>query len=98
MRASALVEFKKNVSTNRWDIKICTYSDMRIGPFGLLTLTERIQDLKLRRPEESEDLDILLEQGLLVEQQLIKVTNNQLLKITTELVERKAKQLRTLEI
>jgi len=92
------LNLKKYVSTNRWDVKICTYCDMRTGPFGLLTLTERIQDLKLRRPEESEDLDILLEQGLLVEQQLIKVTNNQLLKITTELVERKAKQLRTLEI
>lgn len=86
------------INSDRWDVMVCTYSDMRTGPFGLLTITERVNDLKKRRPEESEDLDILLEQGFIVEKQLNVATQNKLSEITSELVEHVAEKLRKTEI
>jgi hypothetical protein len=84
---------KKFINTHSWDIKICIYCDMRIGPFGLLTLTERIKDLKKRRTEEGEDLDDLQKLGILVEKQLNKMTDGYLAAITSNLIEEKREKL-----
>lgn len=39
-------------------IQICTYSDMRVGPHGILTLEERLEDGR-KRYENHADFDIL---------------------------------------
>jgi|GEM_PF-1179117 len=36
------------VESHNWLQKLCDYTDFRIGPFGLVTLTERFSDLKNR--------------------------------------------------
>ncbi|MBP9819466.1 hypothetical protein KBC79_01880 [Candidatus Woesebacteria bacterium] len=84
--------------TDRWDIKICCYSDMRTGPFGLLSLSQRISDLKLRRPEESAQLDVLFQQGTLVEKQLENATEHRLSEIDDGLINRTLDELKNMEI
>lgn len=92
------LNLEKFIDTNRWDAKICTYCDMRTGPFGLLSLPERIKDLKHRRPAERKYLDRLLELGLLVEEQLDELTEQRLSEITAELVDEEVDSLRGIEI
>ncbi|MFZ1721377.1 MAG: HD domain-containing protein [Microgenomates group bacterium] len=92
------LNLQKYLNTNRWNEKICTYCDMRTGPFGLLSLTERIHDLKIRRPKESADLDVLLKQGLLVEQKLKELTQGRVSEITSEQVEDTAKLLKAFDV
>jgi hypothetical protein len=92
---SRLVEFCREshwerlgqyLNTDRLDIRVCTYADMRVGPFGLLSLDERISDLKKRRPEESDLLDRLLNEGKQVEAELAVLTKGRIGEITNDLV------------
>ena len=34
--------------SSSWELKVLTYSDLRVGPFGILSVSERIADLKAR--------------------------------------------------
>lgn len=88
----------KYLNSDRWDIKICCYSDMRTGPFGLLSLPQRIADIKQRRPEESAQLDILLQQGLEVEEQLDLATHGRLSEIDEVQINQAIAALREIEI
>lgn len=64
--------------TQNLDAMICCYSDMRVGPFGILTLEERINDLKNRRPQESHKLDKLLIWGQEAEKKLEELAGKNL--------------------
>ncbi len=35
-------------SSTKWELKICTYADQRVGPFGILSLKERFDDFQKR--------------------------------------------------
>ncbi len=43
----------KTLSSSDWELKICAYSDFRVGPFGFLTVEERFADI-LKRYEGRE--------------------------------------------
>jgi len=86
------------LKTDNWEAKIACYADMRVGPFGLLTLAERIQDLKKRRPEESSTLDRLLRQGLAVEKELDNITELKLNELSDNEVKQRMMELNMLEI
>jgi hypothetical protein len=66
---------------------------MRVGPFGLLSIKERMADLKRRRPEEESRLEILEKQGLLVEEELMELTDGKLGKIGESDVKNRAREL-----
>src|SRR3989344_8862861 len=38
---------------NDWVLKLCAYSDFRVGPFGVVSLRERIDDLRRRYQGQS---------------------------------------------
>lgn len=38
-----------------WDVKVCAYSDFRVGPFGIVSLRDRLDDL--RRRYQGHDFD-----------------------------------------
>lgn len=76
----------KYLTTDRLDILICCYSDMRVGPFGVLGLEERIGDLKIRRPEESSKLDQLLVWGKKAEERLDSLAGKRMSFIENEMV------------
>lgn len=46
---STNVEYK--VNSNNWHLKICTYSDFRTAPFGIVTVNERFQELAFRHAQ-----------------------------------------------
>jgi hypothetical protein len=86
------------LETNRLDILICCYSDMRVGPFGVLTLEERIGDLKIRRPEESTKLDQLLVWGKQAERKVESLAGKSMSVINDEDVRDLFKKLSLVEI
>lgn len=49
---------------------ICTYSDMRIGPFGILSLKERIKNLQSRN--KSHDFTLIIKAANLLQETLQK--------------------------
>jgi len=46
-------DLPKFLHTNDWDKKISFYSDMRVGPFGIVSLDNRFQDLINRYPDSA---------------------------------------------
>jgi len=62
-----LAEF---LHTTEWDRKIAFYADMRVGPFGVLSLADRFADLKQRYPHEQTQIEIYHQQSRELEQQL----------------------------
>jgi len=83
---STLLGFKQNIkvaNSNDWESKICTYSDQRIAPDGVVTLKKRIEE-QLERYKNNPNASInapnrdeLVKSGFEIEQQLqTKVTIN----------------------
>ena len=63
--------------SNKLAFKICTYSDFRVGPFGIINLKERINDLKRRYKGRDDPLgkpecEYLYEFYYEIEKQLMK--------------------------
>jgi hypothetical protein len=65
----------KFVNTNHWDRKIACYSDMRVGPHGVLNLKDRFRDLIMRRLDKNNKLMILCQYGITLENNLQKQTD-----------------------
>lgn len=49
----------QNLESYDWDIKICAYADQRIGPFGVLSLKKRYDDLTKRKNRHVEKPGII---------------------------------------
>jgi len=81
---------EKLINKKEFDSLIVNYSDMRIGFNGLLTIEERIADLKLRK--KTEDFDSYLRDGKKAEKLIQKYVKVNLNSINKEEVENKAKK------
>ncbi len=89
---------KDFVNSEHWDRKIACYSDMRIGPFGILSLKERFDNLISRRPETKQRLNELYSDGKKLEKQLQDTTTNNLLTIDDEILNKRFQYLQHLNI
>ncbi len=69
---------KDNLDSNSFEFKIAAYADMRVGPHGILSLRERLDDLKARyanRPrkrERKESSEVLIESLHGIERQIFE--------------------------
>jgi hypothetical protein len=81
------------INSNQWELKICYYADMRIGPFGLISLDERFTDLKKRYSHELKALERYHRQASKIEAKLQAVTAIDLTHITSSEVETIASSL-----
>ncbi|MGA3150041.1 MAG: HD domain-containing protein [Candidatus Saccharimonadales bacterium] len=93
---------KSNSTTKNFGKKICAYSDMRVGPYGVIPLEDRIADLHIRyagwknttsRPRYEAD-DNLRE----IEKQIFAHASIRPPDITDESIRSIVEQLRTYEI
>jgi hypothetical protein len=94
-----------NAVSNDYERKICAYSDMRVGPFGVIPLEERLADLRERYDHKvhqvggSEQKRIDFENSLrMIEQQIFERCDIKPEEITAQAVTEKIKGLRGLEI
>lgn len=68
------------IDSNSWNKKFAYYSDLRVGPYGVLTLEQRFTDLKERYKKKGQNyiydpkLDILIECAFKIEKQLLDNT------------------------
>ena len=62
---------------------VSIYSDMRIGPKGVLSFAERIADLK-KRADTSDDYDTFFENGKVLEKEIQKNVSLDLNKISDQ--------------
>lgn len=73
-----------------WEEKICEYADLRVTPFGVTSLIERLEDIHQRYQEHSKDWadeELLIKNkqfGQKIEQQLQTHTTTDILKIPSE--------------
>lgn len=47
------------VNSNDWYVKVALYSDLRVGPFGILSLQERLNDIHTRLPKYKERPELI---------------------------------------
>lgn len=80
LNAVGFSKITKNLSEKDFGKKICCYSDMRVGPFGIITIDERISDGKKRyknradRSIDSSKFDILAQDLKKIEKQIFEQT------------------------
>jgi hypothetical protein len=70
------VQGKGNAETDNMDQKICAYADMRVSPWGVVTLQERFDDLRKRYGQKRHDGKqdaVPSEEVLLFEKALINI-------------------------
>lgn len=72
--------------SDRWDRKIAFYCDMRVGPFGILSLDDRFADLKVRYDYNREKIEQYHQLSQDLEQQLQTATSIDIQAITDETV------------
>lgn len=98
---SKLQETEKDVSLAK---KICAYSDMRVGPHGVITIEERVADGRKRyegRKDKvigSDKYEVLANALKEVEKQIFETSTIKPENITDELVKEKMKELRSFAI
>ena len=69
------------LNTGDWDIKICAYSDQRIGPFGIMLLKDRFNEAKARYANKKNTsmthpkVDIFIECAYKIENQILENTS-----------------------
>jgi hypothetical protein len=89
---------KAILNKKEWEKKISYYSDMRIGPFGVLSVNERFDDLIARNPNDKKVLEQYKQECLEIEKQLIKICKIDIKKISNKLLEPEIKSLKTYAI
>ena len=96
---------KSNAESRDWGKEICAYSDMRVGPGGVISLEQRFQDLRVRYDHKhrlmggNEDLRLEFEAGLRqIEKQLFEKCRIKPEEITEEKVLAKTESLKNFEI
>ena len=70
-----------------WEKKIVCYSDMRVGPFGILPIRERFANLVERRPESKVKIEKILEHGLELEREIQDSSKVDLKKINDQKID-----------
>jgi hypothetical protein len=75
-------DIDKHAENHDYEAGIAIYCDMRIGPFSLLTLSNRIANLKERRPDE--DFTTFTQSGEKLEEMLQQNTSIDLNSITDD--------------
>lgn len=83
--------------TNQWNHKLCYYSDMRIGPYGILPVDERFSDLKSRYPNEDK-MEKYHQECKILEAQIQEVASIDLQSISNKELKAQFKQLNKVEI
>lgn len=86
---------KTVITKHNWPVALAIYADMRIGPFGLLSITERINNLHQRRPlinynqviQSAIALEKLLQESISIP--LNSIQNQDLDMLFPELIQRK---------
>lgn len=61
--------------SNDWESKICAYADYRVGPFGVISLQERLEDIHKRYSKYKNENIHLKEQYEELERQLFEKIN-----------------------
>jgi hypothetical protein len=96
---------KNNAQSEDFGRKICAYSDMRVGPYGVITLEERFLDLRKRYDNKhrlmggNEDLRLDFENGLReIEKQIFARCNIKPEDITEDSIKLAMEKLRNFEI
>lgn len=95
---SKLQETKKDTSLAK---KICAYSDMRVGPHGIISIEERVVDGRKRyegrkdKTINSDKYEILVNDLKEVEKQIFEIASISPESITDELVNIKVSELRS---
>jgi 5'-deoxynucleotidase YfbR-like HD superfamily hydrolase len=71
---------KERLVSDDWEAKICSYADLRVSPFGVVSLVERFDDLKKRYAKLNKDeagrtfFDRFKAAGLEMEKQILEKT------------------------
>lgn len=58
------------VADDDWEEKVCFYADMRVGPFGVLSVEDRFADLVVRYPHNEKRIGVQLSLSQKLERQL----------------------------
>jgi 5'-deoxynucleotidase YfbR-like HD superfamily hydrolase len=72
---------RRIAESDDWELKICAYADQRTGPFGILSLDERFEDLKRRYAVRGHPLaqgparDMLVACAFMIERQVLGHTD-----------------------
>ena len=76
IKNSIFMKNDKTFLSRDWNRKICAYSDQRIGPFGIMALSERYEEHRKRnsgkKDYESKQREICFAAGLKIEKQILK--------------------------
>ena len=78
LKEHIFVKNELTLNSDDWELKICAYADQRIGPFGVLNLKDRFDEVKKRyadRPNQSvhnKKFDIFVECSFKIEGQVLK--------------------------
>lgn len=83
------------VAGSNWEEKICFYSDMRVGPFRVLSIEDRFSDLIERYPQNHERLEDQLGMAQKLEDQLQAASAVDIRSINDDSVEALVGQLRS---
>lgn len=96
---------QKNAETEDFGKKICAYSDMRVGPSGIIGLDERFADLRVRYDYKhllmggNENLRLEFEAGLReIEKQIFLQSRIKPEDITEDMIEKTMRDLKNIEI
>lgn len=84
------------LKANNFESAIAIYADMRVGPFGVLSMEERLENLRSRRLIT--DYDVLVENGRMVEKRIQENLTIDIDSITDEEVNKHLDALRNLEV
>ncbi len=71
-------------NSQSWEAKILLYSDLRVGPFGILSLKERIDDIvsRLEKYRNRPDLPNLISACQNIEKQIVETTGIDISKLS----------------
>ena len=90
----------KTEKSDNWELKILFYSDLRVGPFGILSLKKRFVEAipRLKMYRKADNLDELVKACYQIEKQIQENLDVDVSEITDESIERDDKELLKTEI
>jgi len=87
------------INSNNWELKVVTYSDFRIGPYGIVLLKERFREVKKRYRNKKKNVfigkraDTLIKQSFILENQIQDRVKIDIEQITQKDINRNYKNL-----
>ncbi len=83
-----------------WELKILLYSDFRVGPWGVLPLKQRLNEMvnRLTKYKKKNNLTALIEACLRIEKQVQANTNIDVSDLSDESIKRSNEELLSIEI